>query len=59
MKAKIVKRALDVACLGLSTSVFLDSLLWVKTSYMIPCWTMAVVSGGFIALIQVLKGVLE
>ena len=55
MKDGILRRILDIGCLLLLTSVFMDSYLWISRGYLIPCWTMAAMSTGVIALLQVLK----
>jgi len=52
---KGLSRILDLASLLLLTSVVMDSYLWVSRQYLIPCWTMAAMSAGVIALLQVLK----
>ena len=52
---KVLRGILDVGCLILLTSVVMDTFLWVSGKYLIPCWTMAVLSGGLIALLHVLK----
>jgi len=49
------KRVLDVACVLLLTSSIMDSYLWIANQYHVPCWTIAVMSTGFILLLQVLK----
>lgn len=53
--SRVLRRILDIACLLALTSVVMDSVLWVVRQYMIPCWTLAAVSAGAIALLQVLK----
>jgi len=50
-----LSRILDLASLLLLTSVVVDSYLWFSRRYLIPCWTMAAMSAGMIALLQVLK----
>lgn len=52
---KILGRVLDLGCLALLSSVVMDSYLWIARCYLIPCWTMAVMSAGLITLLQVLK----
>jgi len=46
---------IDVGCIGLASSVFMDSYFWVTGRYLIPCWTMAAMSLGMILLLQVVK----
>ena len=52
---KWIKRTIDVGCIGLASSVFMDSVLWVTGRHWIPCWTMAAMSLGMILLLQVVK----
>ena len=52
---KGLSRILDLASLLLLTSVVMDSYLWISSQYLIPCWTMAAMSAGVIALMQVVK----
>lgn len=56
---KVAPRALriilDLGCLALLSSVVMDSYLWIAQGYLIPCWTMAVMSTGLILVFQVLK----
>ena len=53
--ARLLHRILDVDCLFLLTSVVMDSVLWIARQYLIPCWTIAAMSAGLIALLQALK----
>ena len=50
-----LSKVIDVACLGLASSVVMDSYLWVTQGYLIPCWTMAAMSLGVILLLQTIK----
>jgi len=53
--SRALKLALDLGSLGLLSSVILDTWLWLDRGYLVPCWTIAALSGGLIALFQVLK----
>ena len=46
---------INLACLGLMTSVVMDSYLWVTGRHWIPSWTMAAMSAGMIMVLQVLR----
>lgn len=50
-----IKIMLDIGCLLLLTSVIMDAYFWFLFGYMIPSWTMAVMSGGEIILLQLLR----
>jgi hypothetical protein len=52
---KEVKSLLDVACIILAFSAFIDSALWLTIAYTIPCWTITAMCIGVIMLIQVIK----
>jgi len=54
-----MKRLINIACLGLGTSVVMDSYLWMANGYLIPSWTMAAMSAGVILLLQVIKRLLK
>jgi hypothetical protein len=49
-----IKTILKLSCLGYLSSVIMDSYLWITGRHYIPSWTMAVMSGGMIVLIQAL-----
>jgi len=50
---------IDLGCLMFMSSVIMDSYLWVATGYLIPCWTMVVMSGGIIILLQTIKKLIK
>ena len=50
-----IRRLLDIACIGLCTSVVIDPILWATKRYLVPSWTIGVLSAGIIVLIQVIK----
>ena len=56
---KVKNILINLSCLALMSSVVMDSYLWVTTGYLIPCWTIAVMSGGIIILLQVMKGLIK
>lgn len=51
MNKKRRKFFINVACGLLFTSVIMDSYLWIKINYMVPSWTIAVMSLGFIVVL--------
>jgi len=46
---------IHLASLALATSVVMDSYFWITKRYMIPSWTIAVMSLGIILLLQLLR----
>jgi len=54
---KWIKRFLDLACIILAFSAFMDLLEWFLLGAFIPSWTISVMSLLWVGLIQVLKNV--
>ena len=46
---------INLASVGLATSVVMDSYLWMSERYMIPSWVVAVMSFGMILILQVVR----
>lgn len=46
---------IHLASLALTTSVIMDSYFWITKRYMIPSWTIAVMSLGMILLLQLIR----
>lgn len=46
---------INLASLALTTSVVMDSYAWITDRYMIPSWTIAVMSLGMIILLQIIR----
>lgn len=59
MKINKIKKFINLACIGLLSSVIMDTFLWFTHKYYIPCWTIGVISLSVIMLLQVLKGELK
>jgi len=53
--SRALRLVLDVGCLGLLSSVVLDTWLWFDRGYLVPCWTIAALSGGLIMVFQALR----
>lgn len=52
---KGAKPLLDIVCIILAFSAFMDSVLWLTTAYTVPCWTITAMCIGVIMLLQVIK----
>jgi len=46
---------INLASIALASSVVMDSYFWMIDRYMIPSWTIAVMSVGVIILLQVIR----
>jgi len=53
--SRALRLALDLGSLGLLSSVILDTWLWLDRGYLVPCWTIAALSGGLILVFQALR----
>ena len=51
----MTNKVINGACLLLFTCVIMDTFFWVNNGFMIPSWTMAVMSMGMITLFQIMK----
>lgn len=47
---------INLVCLGFLSSVIMDSYLWITKGFLVPSYTVAVMSFGFIVLLQYIKG---
>jgi len=56
---KWISRIINIGCLGLASSVIMDSYLWITKGYTIPCWTMAAMSFGMILMLQVIRHLIK
>lgn len=54
-KKKISKILINLASLLFLSSVIMDSYLWITQGFHVPSWTIALMSLGYIMLLQYIK----
>lgn len=56
---KTIKSIIYIACFGFLICVIMDAYLWIISGYLIPSWTISVMSSGMILCLLVIAKLLK